>query len=159
MMAGEGRLDGWTVGQSPKPVKVGFVGTPGDRFGPEKSGSQRPSPWWDTGKRVTARILLAGGWETMGPNQCRAKGLVVSVNGQSGGTQLPTRSRAGAGDGVPSELWPQESDRKDVRRRSRILGPFGGWGRPLFGHDEYLGRRIDDATGGLWLRQRTRQQQ
>lgn len=124
------------------PSQAGFDGTPGDRFGPEKSGSQRPV--W---KSVKARILLAGG---VGDNvtQSVSSQVVVGVNGQSGGTQ---RDQERERRWRPVKALSQESDRK--RRRSRIQTPLEA-GAVLFRSPEYLGGGLMTCLhGGLWSEQ------
>lgn len=75
-------------GQSLKPVKVGLDGTPGDRFGPEKSGSQTAFLEESQGADpVSGRVGDDG-------TQSVVSQVVVGVNGQSGGTQRdPERER------------------------------------------------------------------
>lgn len=115
------------------PSQAGFDGTPGDRFGPEKSGSQRPV--W---KRVKARILLAGGVGDNVTQSVSSQG-VVGVNGQSGGTQ---RDQERERRWRPVKALSQESDRK--QRRSRIQTSLEA-GAVLFSVTRIPWKRIDDV--------------
>jgi hypothetical protein len=70
-----------------------------------------------SGSRVKARILLVGGWETTGPNQCRAKGWWVLMGSQG----APNEIKSGSGDGVPSKLCPRNQTGCGVDPESRPL--------------------------------------
>lgn len=87
---------------------------------------KRVDPNGLSGEGVKA-ILLAGGWEAMGPNQCRAKGLSVLVGSQG----APNEIKSGSGDGVPSKLSPRNHAGCGVDPESR---PFWRLERSSFGH-------------------------
>lgn len=104
-------------GRPLRPSQAGFDDTPGAI----DLALKRVDPNGLSGEGVKARILLAGGWERMGSNQCRAKGRSVLVGSQG----APNEIKSGSGDGVPSKLCPRNHTGCGVDPESRALWEAG----------------------------------
>lgn len=90
-------------------------------------------PFW---KRVKARILLAGGWEMMAPNQWSSQ-VVVGVDGQSGGTQRDQEAGASMATASRQSSGPRNQTGCGVDPEIQALLEAGA---VLFrGHEKYHG--------------------
>lgn len=110
-------IGGGQQGRPHRPSQAGFDDTPGAI----DLALKRVDPNGLSGEQVKARILLAGGWERMGSNQCRAKGWSVLVGSQG----APNEIKSGSGDGVPSKLCPRNHTGCGVDPESRALSEAG----------------------------------